>query len=89
MAKEKKVLPAIDEMRAMVNYFNSQHEGVNMQLTHEQLLKVWTFLQSEQGGRVHECYDHWPDYLFDAVLEAKRGATIDAEIVKRAEAEVS
>jgi hypothetical protein len=68
MSNPKRPLPAIDELRKMVDYFNSQHEGHNAQFSHVELLKIWKFATSEQGGRVHECYDHWPDYLLRAVL---------------------
>jgi hypothetical protein len=75
---------AIEELRSMVGYFNTQHEGVNTSYTMGQLHKIWRFVQSEQGGRVHECYDHWPRYLMRAVLRAKLGAKLPEKIVKRA-----
>jgi hypothetical protein len=76
--------PAINELRIMVDYFNSQHEGVNSRFTHAELLKIWYFATSEQGGRVHECYDQWPEYLLNAVLKAKLGAKISEKTVGQA-----
>lgn len=78
---------AVEELREMVRYFNCLNESFNDNFTHEALRKIWTFTQSEQGGRVHEMADCWPMYLLDAVLTAKRGAQIDDAIVERAEKE--
>lgn len=78
---------AVEEMRKMVRYFNCLNESFNDNFTHEALRKIWTFTQSEQGGRVHEYADCWPKYLLDAVLVAKVGEKLDEAIVERASKE--
>lgn len=79
----------VQELRSMVKYFDCLNESFNGAFTHKQLLKIWMFHYSKQGGRVHECADHWPDYLLSAVLKGKVGAELPESVVKRAEAEVS
>jgi hypothetical protein len=68
----------------MVRWLDYQNENFNTQWTMPELMKLAAFSFSEQGGRVHECADSWPDYLLDAVLAAEEGALIDEAIVQRA-----
>jgi len=49
----KRVLPAIDELRSMVKYFNSQHEGHNAQFSHVELLKIWKFATLAEESLYH------------------------------------
>jgi len=76
--------PGIETLRRMTQYFNQQKEDFNYDHTLAELVKIWTFVASEQGGRVHEMADSWPPFLLRAVLNAKLGAKIDEEIVERA-----
>jgi len=75
---------AIDYLRRMVRYFDSQHEGFNSNYTLLELLKIWAFVDSDQGGCVAECCDTWPTYLLKRVLLGKAGKAVAADIVKRA-----
>jgi hypothetical protein len=78
-----KEFPA-DTIRRWARYLDYQNETFNTSFTMEELRKVLTFAFSEQGKYVHECADSWPGFLLDAVLAAPEGATIDADVVKRA-----
>ncbi len=74
----------IDNLRNMVKYFNDLNESFNQQFSIYELAKIWLFAVSKQGGLVHECADHWPQYLLDAVLLAEKGSRLPDELVKRA-----
>lgn len=74
-------LTTIEGLRRMVNYFNSQNETFNSHFTYEELLKIWAFVNSKQGGRVHECADQWPNYLLNAVLKVDVGEKVSEKLV--------
>jgi hypothetical protein len=58
----------IENLRRMVKYFDYQNESLNGDLSLDELFKVWRFMDSEQGGRVNECYDTWPPWFIEMVV---------------------
>lgn len=74
----------IEDLRSMVRYFNHMNETFNQGFTMDELIKIWTFAESNQGSLVHECADCWPVYLLDAILAAERGARVPTALIEAA-----
>jgi hypothetical protein len=75
---------AVEQLRAMVRYFDYMNETFNTRFTLPELQKIHAFSRSEQGKWVPEFADSWPQYLLRAVLRGRLGAPVSAALVKRA-----
>jgi hypothetical protein len=80
--KEKEPRYAIEDLRRLVNHCGWQNETFNCSFTAEELLKLYAFSETEQGGNVPELWDTWPEWLVQAAL--KYSPTLPPKLFERA-----